>query len=357
VLVDAGGPGLSIFGEQWPQVLEQELTPALPGSTLVLLEEPWVRADLSPGCDETLRTNFRAVHAGTPSDPSALAVGCDLGGGRWGWTPATYRAAVRQVAAAENLTFEGYVGVSFGAQRLRYLPDVFRWAVVANPAPATSTGAEYLETRARGVEQMLATLCPCSPGEVADQLAATAATASAAPAETDGRSVPVTGADVGAAALALSYQSDDVRAAGAASLLGRVDDASIVGALADRTWMRFGADDISPAYLAYLDEVCAAFGPWPAPGSVQGGPVVQALVSLHAPCAGVLSDGAPVALPTDLDVCVSDTPDDPVAPPSFGATWTALGAHHESVPGTSHADLHGIAACLTYLGATGSARS
>ena len=355
VLVDAGGPGLSIFGEQWPEVLERELSSDLPDATLVLLEEPWVTSEVPQACDEAVTVNFRAVHASDPTaEPASLSQACGLGTGRWGWTAASYRTAVGAVAHAENLDFEGFVGISFGAQRLRYAPDLFRWAVVANPAPATATGADYLRARDAGIANMLSTLCGCSTDALEQQIRTTADRMAAAPAETPGRSIPVTSADVGAAALALSYQSADVRAAGAASVLGRTTDDALIGALADRTWLRFGDDQVSPAYLAYLDEVCSAYGPWPAANAGQDRPVAQALAALHAPCAGVPSNAAALhEVPAGLALCASSAVDDPVAPPEFSANWAALGAFQVTTEGDSHGDLTGIGRCLDHLGTGG----
>ncbi|MDQ0423879.1 hypothetical protein [Cellulomonas iranensis] len=318
VVVDPGGPGLSILGAQWPDVIDDHLQAALEDRPLVLVEEPWVTRQLPETCRQALRAWFTATHRGT--QPGDLVGPCEVADGQWGWTPQAYAEVLDSIAAQEGLSYEGFVGVSFGAHRFLYDAGRFQWAALANPAPVHISGDQYLATRANGVWQMAARV---AGGSLADLSArVTARAAGLAAVEIDGRSTPVTGTDLGAAAIALTYQHAETQQLGVVALLEDGGDPSLIGSLADLTWMRYGENDISPAYLAYLDEVCVAYGPWtPPPGADV---VREVLDAMHRPCSDVAETGqrAPV---TSATVCVSHAVDDPVAPEGFAATWAPVG--------------------------------
>jgi hypothetical protein len=84
------------------------------------------------------------------------------------------------------------------------------------------------------------------------------------PLQLDERTPPVNGQDVRAAVVGLPYLMPTERAATAASILrpDRAGAAATVGQLSDALLLRYGTFDMSPATLAYLQEVCGSFGPW-----------------------------------------------------------------------------------------------
>lgn len=338
-IFDVGGPGAAVFGAQWPEGFSSTIAPSMPYRGL-LLEEPWVGRPVPDRCEAALRAWFAHAHAGDQRSTD-LAGPCELGQGHWGWTPESYRAAIDAVEAAEEVHVDGMIGVSFGARRSRYLSGDLTWAVLANPAPREMTGQQYLAARQDALESMLAAQCGCTDvnsalSQIVQQVTGSDAGGS--------RSVPLTAADVGAAAIALAYQAQIPGNEYATKFWAA--DPSAIGALADSVWGRYGTDRISPSYLAYLDEVCAAYGPWPtAPTS--SGLVGSTLTALHAPCAGI-----PLAerdtgsqLPA---ACVSSVTNDPIAPPAFVATWQPV-TFTEIGEGSAHANVDGVTDCLTQL--------
>jgi hypothetical protein len=366
VLVDLGGPGISLFGRHWPDGLAAELGPRYAGLRLAVLEEPWVRHDQSDACRRVsarFLTGMRTAPVGGPFEPpaSVAAAGGELTGvcgTGWGWTPQRFAAAVRAVERAERVHITGYVGVSFGARRLGYLESVPGWAVLADPAPRTMTAAEYLDARHDAALAALARRCPeCGSGPaLTARLDALARTLDAHPVPVRARSVPLTGPDLGAALLSLAYQPDPVaRRAGRAltSAVGTED--RLLGTLADLVWNRYGTMDLSPAYLAYAEETCPSLAGWrralarPAPD-----PVAAVLARIHAPCLAARAPAVP-PVPVPADTCVSNAAEDGVAPSSFADTWRDVSLRITR-PGGGHGDGSGIAACLDALSARRAAR-
>lgn len=106
VLVDLGGPGLAIFGQQWPGDRIRTLLPAtLRDSALVLIEEPWVTGTETPSCRRETAQLFTQAHLGHPTTKAA-AVGrsCGIFASRspLGWTPAFYDETVGAIATKES---------------------------------------------------------------------------------------------------------------------------------------------------------------------------------------------------------------------------------------------------------------
>lgn len=153
------------------------------------------------------------------------------------------------------------------------------------------------------------------------------------------RSVPVTASDVGAAALALAYLpggSTDADAFWAG-------DPDTIGQLADSVWGRYGTDQIAPSYLAYRDEVCAAYAPWPVQAADAGDVITRTLAAIHAPCAQVPPENVD-PLPAAITTCVSGVAHDPIAPPEFKATWHAQESYTSD--GEEHSNLLAASSCI-----------
>ena len=367
VLVDLGGPGRALFASQ--DLLQ--FAAAWPGDeALLFLEEPWVLQDVPAGCRQALAATYRAVHGAAGVPPSRAAAdeaGRSLAGdcrldepGTWGWTPAAYREVATAAARAEGLELTGVVGTSFGASRatgVRDLPDL-EWIVLNSPSPRRATGADYLAARARGALTDLSGLCEgCSDPAVAQvELEGIAARWDAAPVELATRTPLVTGTDVLGAVVTLPYLPAEARDAAVTALRGEPPaGATTVGELSDSLLLRYGTEDVSPAMLAYLQEVCATYAPWPA---TSGGTGVEGVLGrLHAACSGVPARPEQPARPAaDRDgpaVCLARSTDDRVTPAAFAETWLADLRPVETVevPGRTHAAPALAAECATRLAA------
>lgn len=330
---DAGGPGLSVFGAHWPTAFDESVRPALPEVPVVLIEEPWVTSELLPQCAAAMSEWYQQAHAAR--DVTASLSPCSLGEGRWGWTSDSYAEAIRAIEKSSGLNVDAFIGASFGAFRAQYIGKHLRWAALANPAPATMDGREYLRQRHDAVWSMLQTLCDCSGRELQVHLDGLAGAASEQHSQ---RSIPITSADVATAALALAYRPGDVEA-----FRSFWDaDPEVIGRLADSVWGRFGSDRISPSYLAYLDEVCSAYAPWPTK-SDDADDIARALSAIHAPC-GDVQIGSVEPLPRRVKTCVSANSGDPIAPPAFVETWGANLFVRED--GDEHSDVLAVSKCI-----------
>jgi hypothetical protein len=271
---------------------------------------------------------------------------------RWGWTPTAYAAVIDAVSRAEDLAIRAFVGASFAGQRLLYLSSTsIDWAVLVNPAPLAIDAGLFLRERRDAAYLRLAGSCAdCEPGEVTDRVTAVAATLDDAPLTVPSRSLPVTGMDVGAAVMALGYQPEDIAASAwnAIETLTRVD---LIGNLADTTWSRFGVEDVSPSWLAYLTEVCAAYADWPAGRpAAERDPVSNFLDAYHRPCSAVVRSHRPRS-PSVGRLCVVSSADDGVAPSAFAATWA--GPPNTKIieaSGSAHGDFAHVAECLPVVG-------
>lgn len=344
-LFDVGGPGASVFGEQWPSGYGSYIEPRMAGERSLVLEEPWVTAELSEECRGSLSAWFVDAHAGrTPR--TDLVEPCSLGTGTWGWTSASFREAVEAVEAVEGVRVRGLVAASFGAHRALYVGQSLEWAVLANPAPRTMAGNAYLAERERGVLAMLQAQCDCGDA-FPERLEAVVSGVTGSQPGT--RSLPLTRADVGAAALALTYQAHTPGT-------GYVEkfwagDPEAIGVLADSVWARYGTTSISTSYLAYLDEVCAAYAPWPR-STADDGIVSGVLSALHSPCVRFPGEqDAVTTLPPSVRTCVSSQSQDPIAPEPFVRTWLPAD-HRITQEGSSHSNVDGVTACLETLRGT-----
>jgi len=350
-LVDLGGPGRALFGNDDAA----SVAARWPGSEVLLfLEEPWVTRQLSDGCARSLRELHAGVRAEQEPSGRGLVAACELGTpGTWGWSADDYRAVVDAVVRKERLRLRGVVGSSYGAPRTAAVTgrDELEWLVLNSPSPAEATGARYLQARTAAVLDALAAACAgCAAAEDAASVVATAqGRLRAAPVVLPERTPPVVAADAAAAAVAAAYLPDAERAALVEALrTPTTQGAALVGRLSDSTLLRYGELDVSPALLAYYDEVCRSYAPWDGLSSVAG-PVGALLSRLHAPCAAVARvGGAPPPAPAQLRSCVATSERDAVTPPAFARTWTDVLDEPVTltVPGTVHAGLEGLTSCL-----------
>jgi hypothetical protein len=122
-------------------------------------------------------------------------------------------------------------------------------------------------------------------------------------------------------------------------------DRATIGELSDRLWLRYGDAQVSPAFLAYLDEVCGAVGSWPA-RVPRIRTVTDVLAAAHLPCAAVAE--RPLRRPSTGRLCLVTSRADAVAPEalarrSFPAAsvpaWVRSGER-------AHSSFEGLDACL-----------
>lgn len=331
VVVDFGGPGLSVLGGAFRLSSYAAEHPELAGYNLLFLEEPWVARPLTPACDAALTAYYHTLrtaprHSGAAGD--GLVRACLTGRG-WGFDPALYAAALRRIAEVEHLDLEGFVGYSFGDVRFAYAQDLgFRWAVFVRPYPVGVSGREIVDSRAAALDAVVrgARRQPARVDEA-----------------TGSRSLPVTAFDRLSAQVQLAYLDE-------ASLArygrGVVDGSSIarIGSFSDALWQRYGTEQVSPAYLAFLDEVCRTARDWPAVTTI--GKPRDVIAASTAPCRTLRSD--PVRWTAATATCAVISESDPVVP--AGLARRLVDAH----PGWSrvitaspvHSSSDGLAACL-----------
>lgn len=327
VLVDFGGPGASVLGDNGLATFRAAF-PELDAYNLLVLEEPWVVESVPDSCAASLTTFYHALRdsRGVLDAGRAVATACQVGAGRWGFTPAGYRAAVQAVLSHEGLDLTGFVGHSWGGVRLSYLDQVdLSFAVLVRPFPMRAGLTQILPARAELV-----------PAGGAGTVRATSLPT---------RSLPVTQFDVVSARVALGYLDDsfagDVRQRIAAN------DGVAIGELSDRLWGRYGVDSLSAAILAEWDEVC------PVTGGLHGGlPPTTTLDGVlgarFAPCGPVAPRTAP-SLPGLDRVCIVTSDSDSVTPAGLIRTSYVLPAGTIRWVETkirSHSSFEGIGDCL-----------
>jgi hypothetical protein len=334
VIVDFGGPGLAVLSGAFGLGGFGAAQPELAGYNLLFVEEPWVTAPLPDGCDEALTGYYRSLRdAPATSDRAAakLNANCLGPGSHWGFDPATYTRTLRQIAQREGLELTGFVGYSFGDVRFAYAKGLgLRWGVFVRPYSLDVPGREIVAARAVAVAGLVAR---------ARKLGSQPDTTSAL------RSVPVTSFDELSAEVALSYLDETNFHQYGREVADRTNPARI-GSLSDDLWRRYDTERISPAYLAYLSEVCRATPDWPTIRSVRNpGDVIAASTG---PCAAT---GAPASAALDLpssNVCVVTGDNDPVIPARVVKTMIAEHPRWRQVKsGTKdHLSRDGLAECV-----------
>lgn len=313
IIVDPGGPGLAIlsgvarlgeFASSYP-----ELSRLSEQHSLLFLEEPWVTRELDDACRRALRSFYEALRSAPPSAPlpaEQIVHDCRLGTGQsvWGFSPRDYQAVLGAIEQAEGIDIVGFVGLSFGSARWSYLEGdtKLEWATLVRPFPVGVSGTEIVARRAEMIEAIV------------EREAKNLGPATAPPPTTRARSLPVTDFDRASARVALGYL-DPVESAELAPGVLNGQDTEAIGSLSDDLWQRYGETDLSPAYLAYLDEVCTIAQDWPAELDAVD-TVVDVLTAAHLPCQYVpYSSAAPRSDATPpRRTCLVLSPNDPVSP-------------------------------------------
>lgn len=360
VIVDFGGPGSAVlsgeadltgFAADHPQLSLQY--------NLLVLEEPWVTHPWEDSglCKEALSSFYRALRDEADALETrghAVSERCDLpqhGGDRWGFNQWEYRGYVEKILDRHALNLRGFVGQSWGAVRLRYLPGTqLDFAVLVRPFPVSVEADRLVNARAEAIIDTL----PSSIHPVET-------TALAA------RSVPVTNFDQLSAVVELGYVDDNYFADNADVVISGENEAEI-GRLSDDLWQRYDVDLLSPAKLAQWQEICgvvegSAYGPDHRP-RVDGRDISRirdVLAAEFAPCADTEADRLPQMgagdwgttsrnPPDQPSNCVVTSPLDTVAPQTLAhdaysfivdeeVTWV------ESME-RSHSSLDGLTECL-----------
>jgi hypothetical protein len=343
-LVDIGGPGEAVLSGRNGLGSLQAAHPSLARRyNLLFVEEPWVTRTPPAGCWDALGAFYRSVrraHGSAAARGAAVARRCSVGAEprRWGFDPRSFGSVVAAVERREGIAVGGFVGLSFASVRWSYLAArSLDWSVLLRPFPLRATGRELVAARAEATAAL------------ADAVA-TGRPASGAAAPTSGgsaRSLPVTGFDRLSALVGLAYlDRAELARLGPGVVSGR--DRATIGALSDRLWLRYGDDQISPAYLAYLDEVCGATGSWPAPPS-RVGTVGGVLGAAHLPCRAVA--GRPLPRPATGRLCLVTSPTDAVTPEAPARRSFPTSVAWVRSTDRSHSSFDGLPACLERVGA------
>src|SRR5690625_3895200 len=119
ILFDPGGPGMAALSGHYT-LAEQPAMLGLDDYNLLVLEEPWVTAEVEDGCEASVTEYYRATRNFSHSDNIAAAVltDCDFDARRYGFEQAGYQRLVRAIMEEQDLDIEGFIGHSFGSMRL-----------------------------------------------------------------------------------------------------------------------------------------------------------------------------------------------------------------------------------------------
>ncbi|XVV09186.1 hypothetical protein ACQP2X_30610 [Actinoplanes sp. CA-131856] len=291
VLVDLGGPGLSVLSGAHRLASLKAQSGRLGSSyNWIVIEEPWVTAPVDDQCATALTGYYEELSArgGLATTASSLREQCRLDGParRWGFEPRQYDQAVRAIAGKHRTTIAGFVGHSFGAARLGYLTGTRpRWAILSKPFPVGASAGELVMARAKAVEAA----APQGAGPVASD--------------------KISAFDFASARVGLGYLTGDALRDQRAALLQRHDPAA-ARRLSDSLWFRYGDDAIAPALLAQFEEICPLTGPL---GGEQIATAVERVLRASLlPCAAPRQSPPPSARVGKVCVITSDA--DTVAP-------------------------------------------
>ncbi len=335
VVIDLGGPGLALgSADVLDSFVEALPKPLLDEYRLIALEEPWTyKPNPSSACEKAAEqwlregraTLSRTSENSLAEAASRMRQACDPELEHGGWNPMSYRAAVTSALQNEDVALDGYIGASFGSVRRLYLDEAVSpaWTILVDPAPPDGSLGNLLRDRAAAANQALADYCPgCSDHDVA----AAAAALDANPVAIEGRSLPVSGADLRSAIAVGAKQPQQIQQALALATGGAeqtIDVLRVVAQTSDAAWGRFGTLSVAPSSLAYYSEVCAAYpGEAPAEPSLAIG---SALSVLHSPCKG---EGSGLPAPRIEQLCIVAHKNDVIAGP---ATERWLGAYPDAV--------------------------
>ena len=346
VVIDLGGPGLALgstallddFVAALPQALVEE-------HRFLAFEEPWAyQPDATPECADAAGDWLRAsrdalshsVEDVLLAAPSSLREACGPELRRSGWSPSTYREAVAAALDDQGVPLAGFIGASFGGARRLYLDDGLAptWTILVDPAPPGGSLAELLRDRSDAARQALVVYCPTCTDE---RIEAAAAALDANPVALEGRSFPVSGADLKSAIAVGAKQPPQIQQGLAAAVSGTpltTETLRTVAQTSDAAWGRFGTDGVAPSSLAYFSEVCAAYPGDPTyEPDASSASIASTLATLHSPCIGADAGGLPS--PAVQALCIVAHTGDIIAGP---ATQRWLHAYpdasaHELPPG------------------------
>lgn len=338
VVVDLGGPGLAIGAT----TVLKDFVAALPKSLVeehrvIALDEPWTYLPAtSEACEaaagrwlrvgrESLSTSNRSLLQAA----SELREECSAEFENSGWSQQHYREAVAAALRNEDVQLQGFIGASFGAARRLYLDGEIQpdWTILVDPAPPNGTLIDLLQDRTFAAQHALTTACATCTDE---HLAMAALSLDVTPMPIEGRSLPVTGADLLSAIAVGAKQPPPIQHALAQALRGpdaSVETLATVGQTSDAAWGRYGTHSLAPSSFAYFAEVCAAYPG--APAAEQQTSIGRALGALHSPCIDGPSSGLPD--PPIADLCIVTHTGDVVAGPAT-QRWTAAYPHAVSHP-------------------------
>ncbi|UQU65773.1 hypothetical protein COUCH_05490 [Couchioplanes caeruleus] len=341
VIVDFGGPGVPVLSDDYLSGFVTQAPQVFDRYNVIAVDEPWSTRAVDPACRQSL-SEFASAIRSTPTGPALRQAGalrdtCDIQHGRWGFTPESYRQVIDAVGRKENLSYVGFIGHSFGSMRLRYLQAgpmrrTLRWAALSRPYPVGVTGATLLTQRAEAMSTFLKSHMRAEPTVQSPR--------------SGGASV--TRFDALSAEVEIGYLAADGQAQAAADIAAGNHD--VTSRLSDQLWQRYGDGDMSPAYLAQLDELCGAVR-LELPESYRN--PADILAAQLLPCS---PDEKPDAARLSLGstpLCVAAAAGDTVSPAvlvraafkdaSAKTVWVALRDR-------SHTGDSGIDKCLTMLG-------
>ncbi|SNY30365.1 hypothetical protein [Paractinoplanes atraurantiacus] len=336
-ILDLGGPGTTPLSGRMRLSDYRSLT-ELKKYNLLVIEEPWVTAKVSEPCQTAATVYYNDVRSGgkkLAESARSLNGACQLGQGKWGFDADDYSEVVTSIAGKEAIEPNGFVGFSFGIARYNYLASTpagekLSWAVLARPFPVGTDATSFVRQRASLIEKRFG-----KPP------------AALQPASVSSRSLPVTSFDELSAIVGLEYAPDGDQDA-VARAVTKAKDREVIGQYSDNLWHRYGTDSISPAYLAQLDELCAATtASDKLPAALEGHPYARVLAGTMLPCAGEPS--APLDL-KPVPTCVVASKGDPVVAGDASVALIRRTVKDASVvesPKPSHQSQDGLSSCLT----------
>jgi hypothetical protein len=335
IIVDFGGPGIAaLAGEDRLGAFRSVFSQVKPFN-LLLLEEPWVTAPVSDSCRAAMTAFYHSVRMSKDVGSSGAAIhsSCNLAGGKWGFTPASYRQAIDAVVRREGLKLHGFMGHSWGGVRLSYLQDT-QLALVAliRPYPIGAPVNQLLDARVEKITK----------GDVVPMLEL--------PQVVGARSLPVSPFDLASAKVAFGYVED-------ASLaeykqLFVTQGPETVGQLSDSLWGRYGVDSLALGLLGELEEICNVTGglageDYPSTNTVRG-----VLTARFAPCAGLGRGGQGGVTFRSIaadSMCVVTSRNDSITPDHLIQKYLPSNARTSwiQVEAKSHSSFDGLAECLS----------
>jgi hypothetical protein len=342
-ILDLGGPGTTPLSGRLRLSDYRSQLAGIGKYNLLVIEEPWVTAAVSDSCRAAATVYYNDVRSGggNPAGSArSLHDACQIGQGKWGFGARDYAQVVASIADKEAIEPSGFVGFSFGIARYNYLASTavgekLSWAVLARPFPVGTDATSFVRQRASLVEKQFGKAPAAFPE-----------------ASVPTRSLPVTMFDTLSAIVGLEYAPDEERAA-VSRAVTEVKDPEVIGQYSDNLWHRYGTDSISSAYLAQLDEVCAATtASDKLPLALAGHPYARVLAETMLPCAGEPSP--PLAL-RPIPTCVIASKGDPVVAGDASVGLIRRSVKNASVIESSepsHQSQDGLSSCLTKVVST-----